>query len=159
MFFEITLFSGPPSRYLCLFLHKIGFYFKASSAVPITDCFCVQECQNTPGSFTCSCVPGYTLSAPATCTAVNQPPGQPGSLLVASTQHLARLHLDTMATVTSISTSSITSSSSSSSITDLAYDHRLATVCWLHSSGLSCGSMEAGDLGHTWSWPQPDVFR
>ena len=113
----------------------------------------MQECQNTPGSFTCSCVPGYTLSAPATCTAVNQPPGQPGSLLVASTQHLARLHLDTMATVTS------TSSSSGTSITDLAYDHRLATVCWLHTSGLSCGSMGVEDLGHSWSWPQPDMFR
>lgn len=41
---------------------------------------CDQICKNTPGSYECSCISGYTKAGPF-CRAVNEPKDDPASLL------------------------------------------------------------------------------
>lgn len=54
---------------------------------------CDQKCINTPGAFKCECGTGYVLNG-TNCWAVNNPPGEPASMILLTGTVLQRIRLD-----------------------------------------------------------------
>ena len=46
------------------------------------------------GSYSCGCLPGYTFQPPAACTAVNTPPEEPPTLLLANSANVQHVSLE-----------------------------------------------------------------
>ena len=84
---------------------------------------CDQVCHDRPGSFSCSCLPGYHLEGAAACRAVNRPEGEPPSLLFANNADVQRVWRN----------GSLATGGRADTHDTLAvdFDHRNGTVCWV----------------------------
>ena len=118
---------------------------------------CDQICQNTPGSFMCSCVPGYQLIHPTSCIAMNVPTTEPPTLIFANSIDVQHTHLNGTF-INKISTHETLA---------IDFDHRNRTICWVaHNqsnktvkirSNLKCVNIDT--MADPWNLPQPDLFR
>nr|XP_045618524.1 low-density lipoprotein receptor-related protein 1B-like isoform X1 [Procambarus clarkii] len=111
---------------------------------------CDQSCTNLVNNYTCSCSEGYDLVGKSTCRAINDPPGQPASLLYTSNSGLAHLFLNGTA---------LPGNSHFSSHHAISFDfnHRNNSVCWVSSNSswsvFKCASTD--NLEESWAIPQP----
>ncbi|XP_037085520.1 prolow-density lipoprotein receptor-related protein 1-like [Pollicipes pollicipes] len=139
-----------------------GARFNGTDCVDENECarnVCSQLCNNTIGSFVCSCVNGYAVADgdPTDCQPINEPVGAPASLLVSTESVLLRLsaadgrlsegragwrHLNT---------------SRRGQPAAMDFDHRNDSVCWVSAEGgLSCSSVS--NLSTTWDVSSPRYF-
>ncbi|BET02800.1 low-density lipoprotein receptor [Nesidiocoris tenuis] len=118
---------------------------------------CDQLCNNTLGSFICSCVPGYRLFNSTRCIAINVPPEEPPSIILSSSVDIRRLALNG-------SSWSGPDSIQKSQTLALDFDHRNHRICYLHQSrgnasdggAMYCSSVD--ELSNPTKFDHPQLF-
>ncbi|KAF7273554.1 hypothetical protein GWI33_013751, partial [Rhynchophorus ferrugineus] len=107
----------------------------------------VQICQNTVGSYKCSCVSGYIQNG-TECIAVNVPETEPPSLIFSTQMEIRRVTLDGKAWPGNSSLRLLNSNA-------LEFKHRNHTVCYIHNnvsqSSIVCANIN--DLEQRWTLP------
>jgi integrin beta 2 len=128
---------------------------------------CDQICTDLAGGYKCACLPGYELVPPATCRAVNVPPGEPATLLFANSGDIQHVHLN----------GSLIARRRSQETLTLDFNHRNRSVCWINhrrhdsvqrggsqpqpeSSTVLCAPVDrlADEAAAAWALPPPDMF-
>ncbi|KFD53736.1 hypothetical protein M513_05441 [Trichuris suis] len=112
---------------------------------------CDQLCTNTEGSYLCTCEQGYRPIGGGECVAVNEPPGEPATILV--TNGAAVMHTDLNFT--------ILSRIEGRALNPLDFDHRNRSACWLTVIGkepksekhvLQCASVDSFTKDNMWHY-------
>uniref|UniRef100_A0A0K2T8A8 EGF-like domain-containing protein n=1 Tax=Lepeophtheirus salmonis TaxID=72036 RepID=A0A0K2T8A8_LEPSM len=112
---------------------------------------CDQVCTNTIGSFKCSCTEGYVLNKDdRSCTAINVPPEDVTTLLVADSSSLHSFFLNGTALRSLDATDVVT----------LDFNHRNQSFCWLtrNKDGyvMACG--ESKGESPLWYFKSPNPY-
>nr|XP_033800021.1 low-density lipoprotein receptor-related protein 1B [Geotrypetes seraphini] len=106
---------------------------------------CSQSCTNILGSYLCSCVEGYLLQSDnKSCKAKNEPADRPPVLLIANSETIEVLNLN------SIKTSTM-SQVNANEIHTLDFMYEKSTVCWIGSKE-SSSQLKCSRLTETWNF-------
>jgi low-density lipoprotein receptor-related protein 1 (alpha-2-macroglobulin receptor) len=124
---------------------------------------CDQICTDLVGGYKCACLPGYQLVPPASCRAVNTPPGEPPTLLFANSVDIQHVHLN----------GSLIARRKTQETLAIDFSHRNRSVCWIAheqrqkegvktrqlDSYVGCSLVERlGEEQEGWRLPLSDLF-
>ncbi|KAK6630731.1 hypothetical protein RUM44_002900 [Polyplax serrata] len=132
-----------------------GLKFINNSCVDLDECetdgSCDQICQNTQGSFSCSCISGYKKDG-TRCLAQNVPTDEPPSILYSSSSDIGLIYLN----------GSVVSKQTTVAVQALAldYNHRNKTICYIRRNatnpGFRCSRID--NFEESWEFPNALMF-